>query len=116
MQLKKGEALLLKKLANIRGAGGVAGGHMLLTNRRVCLEPRAGKAIDIPLSDIKGIGPFNQYGFVPIGVRLTLRNGKTAEFTCYGRAGVMKEITGQTLLAGDAAVSAPRPKSRSRRG
>jgi hypothetical protein len=100
MELRKGEAPILKKLANIRRAAGFAGGHMHLTNRRIILEPRGAKAIDIPLSDIRGIEPFDQYGFVPIGIRLTLRNGRTAEFTCYGRAGVIKEITGQRLLLG----------------
>lgn len=100
MQLRKGEVSVLKKVASIRGAMGFAGGRIELTNRRLCLEPRVGKAIDIPLSDIRGIEPFNQYGIVPTGIRLSLRNGKTVEFTCYGRGEAIKEITGQRIALG----------------
>jgi hypothetical protein len=96
MELEAGETVVLEKAANIRKAMEYAGGRVRVTNQRVLLEPHAinldSQPAAIPLSDIAKVETYSQFGFIPTGVRLTMKDGSQQHFIVFGRKQVIDAI------------------------
>jgi hypothetical protein len=96
MDLQPGETVLIETLANIRRKFEYAGGRVRVTDQRVLLEPHAvnfdSRPAEVALADITTVEPFNQFFFIPTGVRLTLQDGSQQHFITWSRKAVIDAI------------------------
>ncbi len=97
MELEPGEVVALEKPANIRRRFEYAGGRVRVTDRRILLEPHAvnldSRPVAIPIAEVARVDTYSQFGVIPTGVRLTLKDGSQQHFIVFGRKQVIDAIS-----------------------
>ncbi|MBT3864408.1 hypothetical protein HOE67_00865 [Candidatus Peregrinibacteria bacterium] len=96
IQLKKGESIIKKGLANhFKGVEGV-GGKLFLTTQRIFFKSHSlniqKHEQSIPYSKIKSVGKRNTLFVIPNGMYIELLNGNKEKFVVFGRNKWISEI------------------------
>lgn len=98
--LEAGEKLIVDKAANMKKGLEYVGGRIAITTKRVIHAPhRINVQSDqtiIPISDIEFVTSFNQFGFLPTGIKIKTKDGLEYHFIVWGRMKLISAINDLT--------------------